>query len=138
MSDVFDRDVVVLAPEERHRVERFAAPEHVARRDLPLALGDHPVLDSDALSRMRIRPPRDVAGGKDPAGARLEVLVDDHALSSVRPACSASAVDGRTPMPITTKSASIVPPPLRRPCGRRPTPPSDRGGTRRRALRADA
>ena len=79
VSDVSDRDVVVLAPEERHRVEWFAAAEDVARRDLPLALRDHPVLDSNALVRMRIRPPRDVARGKDPAGARLEVLVDDDA-----------------------------------------------------------
>ena len=69
----------MLAPEERHRVERFAAPEHVARRDLPLALRDHPVLDADALARVRIGPSGDVAGGKDACGAGLEELVDDDA-----------------------------------------------------------
>src|SRR5436305_2014984 len=38
VADIVDRDVVVLAPEERHRLERPAHPEHVERRGLALAL----------------------------------------------------------------------------------------------------
>src|SRR5262249_42778245 len=48
VADVFDLDVVVLAPEERDGIELLAAAEHVARRDLPLAFSDHPVLDADS------------------------------------------------------------------------------------------
>src|SRR5690348_16539504 len=47
MADVVDRDVVMLAPEERHGVEPFAAAEHVERGRLSLALCDDPVLDAN-------------------------------------------------------------------------------------------
>src|SRR5262245_41951314 len=47
VSDVTDRHVVVLAPEERHRIEALAPPQHVPRGGLTLTLGDHPVLDAD-------------------------------------------------------------------------------------------
>src|SRR5262245_45306334 len=54
VADVLDRHVVVLAPEERHGVESLPASQHVQRRDLALALRQHPVLDSDALTGVRI------------------------------------------------------------------------------------
>src|SRR5690242_19312668 len=64
VSDVVNSDVVMLAPEERHRVEHLAVSEHVARRGLSLTLGDHPMLDANSLSSMRIGPTRHVTGGK--------------------------------------------------------------------------
>ena len=69
MTDIVDRHVVVLAPEERHRVEALALPEHVARGGLALALGHHPVLDANVLAGVRIGPARDIARGVD-AGRR--------------------------------------------------------------------
>jgi hypothetical protein len=70
----------MLAPEEGHGVEAFAAAEDVARRRLALALGHDPVLDADALAAVRIGPARDVAGGEDAGGTGLEILVDGDAL----------------------------------------------------------
>src|SRR5215208_240857 len=69
----------MAAPEEGHRVEALASPQDVARRGLPLPLGDDPVLDADALPAPRVGVPCDVACGEDPRCARLEVLVDEHA-----------------------------------------------------------
>src|SRR5262249_8316418 len=46
VTDVVDGHVVVLAPEERDRIEALAAAEDVAGRGLALALGDDPVLDA--------------------------------------------------------------------------------------------
>src|SRR5580700_2127646 len=43
MADIVDRHVVMLAPEEGYRRKRLTLPQHVARRGLSLALGDHPV-----------------------------------------------------------------------------------------------
>src|SRR4030095_5389527 len=68
VTDVVDRDVVVLTPEKRHRIEPLATPKDVPRRDLALALRHDPVLDADAIARMRIRPPRDIARGKHAGG----------------------------------------------------------------------
>src|SRR6201995_4075731 len=45
VADIIDRHVVMLAPEERHRVERLARAQHVARRGLALAFRHHPMLD---------------------------------------------------------------------------------------------
>src|SRR4029079_10744792 len=53
VADVFDREVVVPAPEERHRVEALAPAEHVACGDLPLTLGHYPVLDTNAFAGER-------------------------------------------------------------------------------------
>src|SRR6516164_4879550 len=38
VADIVDRNVVVLAPEERYRLELLVMAEHVQRRDLALAL----------------------------------------------------------------------------------------------------
>ena len=75
VADIIDRDVIMLAPEERHGVELLAAAEHVQRRGLALALGHDPVFDADALAAMRIGPARDVAGGEDFRRAGLEIVV---------------------------------------------------------------
>ena len=79
VADIVDRDVVVLAPEERHGVELLAQAQHVERRGLALALGDHPVLDADRLAAVRIGPAGDVAGGEDARRAGLEKRVDHDA-----------------------------------------------------------
>src|SRR5690606_37103394 len=76
VADIVDRHVVMLAPEERHVVERRAFAEHVKSSGLALALGNHPVLDTDALPRNRIGPARDIAGGKDAGDAGFETFVD--------------------------------------------------------------
>ena len=44
----------MLAPEKRHRVERLALPQHIARRGLALAFRHHPMLDPDFALRMGI------------------------------------------------------------------------------------
>ena len=49
-----------------------------------------------------------VAGGEDPRDAGLEVLVDLDAVADPDPAASASSVRGTTPMPTTTRSASMI------------------------------
>src|SRR5258708_21899403 len=79
MSDVIDRHVVVLAPEERNIGKPLPLSEHVARCRLALALGHHPVLDPQILAGVAIGPPRDVAGGKDARDAGLEIFVHGHA-----------------------------------------------------------
>ena len=50
MADIVDWNIIVLAPKERHLIERRALPKHVQRRGLPLAFGDNPVLDADVLT----------------------------------------------------------------------------------------
>ena len=75
VADVVDRHVVVLAPEEGHGVESVTLAQDVSRRRLALTLRHDPVLDPDALAGVRIRPARDVAGGKDAGSAGLEPLV---------------------------------------------------------------
>src|SRR5205085_10461795 len=76
MAHVVDRDVVVLAPEEGDGVKRLAVAEHVPGSRLALPLGHYPMLDSDAVACVWIRPPRDVACGKNAGHARFEILVD--------------------------------------------------------------
>src|SRR5687767_224607 len=58
MTDIVDRDVVVLAPEERHSVEFLPPSEHIERRGSPLPLGNHPMLDPNVFATVRIGPPR--------------------------------------------------------------------------------
>jgi hypothetical protein len=79
VADIVDRDIVVLAPEERHLSEGCSLPKHVERRGLSLALSNNPVLDADVLTRIWIRPSSDVARGKDIRRACLEILVDGYA-----------------------------------------------------------
>src|SRR5262249_16771514 len=79
MTDIDDRDVVVLAPEERDLGEWLPLSEHVARRGLALPLGHHPMLDPQVLSGVGIGPARDIAGREDAGCARLQVCVDGDA-----------------------------------------------------------
>src|SRR3954464_10586754 len=76
MADVPNRHVVVLAPEERHGLERLASAQYVSRGRLPLTFGHDPVLDPDVLSRQSIRPTCDIAGGEDAGLTRFEKLID--------------------------------------------------------------
>src|SRR5260221_6406209 len=76
MTDVVDRHVEVLAPEERYCVERFTIAEDVSGRRLTLTLGYNPMLDADAVTRVRIRPSRDVSCREDARRAGFEVLAD--------------------------------------------------------------
>src|SRR5437660_6008087 len=64
MTDVVDGHVVVLAPEERHSIERLTLAEDISCGDLALTFGDHPVLDADPITRMAIGPACNVARGK--------------------------------------------------------------------------
>ena len=75
VADVSEAEIVLLGPEERHRVKPLALTEHVARGSLPLAFGHHPVFDADALAGEPVRPARNVAGREDARDARLEVFV---------------------------------------------------------------
>jgi hypothetical protein len=57
--------VVMLAPEERHRVEALPTPKNIARGNLALTFGDNPMLGADTLPGQPIRPTGDVARCKD-------------------------------------------------------------------------
>src|SRR5580704_12276617 len=50
VTDVVDRDLVVLTPEERDRLEPYAVAEHVPGRRLALTLGHNPMFDTDAIT----------------------------------------------------------------------------------------
>ncbi len=67
------------APEEGNRAEALTGAEYVARRGLPLALRDDPVLDADPVAGERVRVAGDVPRGVHVRGTRLEVFVHDDA-----------------------------------------------------------
>src|SRR5436309_3544551 len=79
MPYVIDRQVVMLAPKERHRVEDLALPKHISSGGLALALGHNPMFDADTLCGMWIGPARDVARGVNSGYAGLEIAIDLHA-----------------------------------------------------------
>src|SRR6266567_3527331 len=79
MTDVVDGHVVVLAPEERHSIERLTLAEDISCGDLALTFGNHPVLDADPITRMPIGPACNVARGKHAGRARFEVRIDGNA-----------------------------------------------------------
>src|ERR1700739_2072763 len=85
MSDVVDRHVVMLAPEEWHGIEALALAQHVERSDLALALGHHPVLDADPAAGMRIGPAHNIAGGVNAGRAGFEELVHRNAAIERKP-----------------------------------------------------
>src|SRR5581483_3932560 len=76
MADIIDRDVVMLAPEERHGPIGFAPAEHVAGGGLALPLGHHPMLDAHPFAAIAIGPEGDVAGGEYAWSAGFQILVD--------------------------------------------------------------
>src|SRR5262249_48804772 len=76
MADVVQLEIVVLAPEKRYRIEPDALAEDVLRCNLALTLGNHPVLNANALTRMRIWPARNIARRINALRAGLQVFVD--------------------------------------------------------------
>jgi hypothetical protein len=56
MSDVIDRNVIMLAPEKWRGREWLAKAQHVACRRLTLALRNHPMLDADLVPGIGITP----------------------------------------------------------------------------------
>ena len=87
MADIVDRNIVVLAPEERNGVESFMSPEHVEGRGLSLAFREDPMLDANSLAGVRVRPARYVAGREDPRRARFEIGVHDDAAINLEAGC---------------------------------------------------
>src|SRR6185312_15248881 len=76
MTYITDRQVVMHAPEEGHRIEALSAADHVARGGLSLALRDDPMLDTDVIFGVWVRPARNIAGCEDARHTGLEILVD--------------------------------------------------------------
>ena len=85
MPDIVDRRVVVLAPEKRYRIKSFSLAKDISRCDLTLTLRDHPMLDADLFSGVRIRPTGDIACGKDTGNASFKVLIDHNATIHLQP-----------------------------------------------------
>ena len=75
----------MLAPEERHGIERLAPPEDIERGGLALPLGDDPVFDADRSAAVRVRPARNIACCIDAWDARLEILIDDDPIIDCEP-----------------------------------------------------
>src|SRR5229473_1780006 len=73
VTDIVDRHVVMLAPEERHRIENLALPQHIARGGLSLTLGHHPMLDPDVLPGVRVGPAGNIACRKNAGNAGFEL-----------------------------------------------------------------
>ena len=65
----------MLTPEERDVGKSYLLSEDVSRCSLALAFGNDPMFNPESLARVRIQPPRNVAGGKNSRHAGLEVLV---------------------------------------------------------------
>src|SRR5580700_433403 len=85
VPDIVELQIVLLGPEERHRVEALARPEHVSGSRLALPFGDDPVLDAEHLASEPVGPPGDIAGGPDPGDARLEIRVNGDAAVNSNP-----------------------------------------------------
>ena len=75
----------MLAPEKRRRPEWRSQAHHVECGDLPLPLGDHPVLDTDALARDGIGPTRDVPRCVNTWRARFHEFIHSDALVDGKP-----------------------------------------------------
>ena len=63
----------------------LAMPEHVERSGLSLALGDHPMLDADALTAMRVGPACNVSGRPNCWHARFEIGIHDNTAINDKP-----------------------------------------------------
>src|SRR4029077_18797038 len=60
VTHILDGCPILFRPEKRYGIESFATPEEITGGDLPLPLGEHPVLDTQTFSRAGIGPARDV------------------------------------------------------------------------------
>src|SRR3984885_12521141 len=85
VTDIVDRHVVMLAPEERHGIEHFALPEHVARGGLALPFRHHPMFDANGFAGMPVWPARDIAGRIDAGNAGFEIGIDLHTAIDRKP-----------------------------------------------------
>src|SRR5215831_18465016 len=79
MADIVDRNVIVLAPEERYGRELLPISEHVECCGLALPLCHDPMLDAKSCARMWIGPAGNVARGKDSWRAGFEIVVNHNA-----------------------------------------------------------
>src|SRR5215467_7820622 len=79
MADIVDRNVIVLAPEERYGRELLPISEHVECCGLALPLCDDPMLDANSCARMWIGPAGNVARGKDSWRAGFKIIVNHNA-----------------------------------------------------------
>ena len=77
MTDIVDRNVVVLAPEKRRVGKRRAVSNHIQGCRLPLPFRDDPMLYPDGLTRIGVGPSSDIACCVDTRDTRLEELVDN-------------------------------------------------------------
>ena len=78
MSNIVDRNVVVLTPEERDRGKFLTEAKHIERCRLALALGSNPVLDANSLPAMEVRPACNVSSRENSWHARFEIGIDDN------------------------------------------------------------
>jgi len=75
----------VLAPEERHVVERPAEAQHVVCDRLALPLGRLPMLHADARAEARLGVSRNIARRPHLRRAGTQVRVHDHAVVDLEP-----------------------------------------------------
>src|SRR5438045_790695 len=69
----------MIAPKEGRRSEWLSRAENVACGSLALTLRHNPMLNA-YVTRARIGPTRDVAGGKNPRNTRFQEFIDQHAI----------------------------------------------------------
>src|ERR1043166_9817015 len=67
----------MIAPEKRHGREAFLCAENISGSSLALALRHDPVLDANATGA-RVRPARNIAGGKDAGDVCFQEFVHQH------------------------------------------------------------
>ena len=94
MADIVDRDIVVLAPEERHggRTSR-ACPSMLRAAVWPWRSATTQCSTRMAVAAVRIGPARDIAGREDARHAGFEVRHSPTMpRSTASPACSARAI----------------------------------------------
>src|SRR5712692_6958301 len=85
VAHVIDSHVVVLTPEEWNSVKLFTTAKNILSRYLPLALGNHPMLDANSLAGVRIWPAGGIASSEDSGHAGFEVFVDRDTAVDVEP-----------------------------------------------------
>src|SRR5271166_6724191 len=77
MTDIVDGDIVVLAPEKRNVGESLSSPEDVEGRCLTLTFRHDPVLNTNGVAAVRVRPASDITGREYSWRARFEIGVHD-------------------------------------------------------------
>src|SRR3981081_3977195 len=80
MTNVRQRDVVVLTPEERYVPEWRSEPHHVLRNRLTLTFCDDPVFNTNQGAKARFGIARQVTRSPDARSTCAQKAVDDHAV----------------------------------------------------------